>query len=540
MKIKQMIITLFVFLSFIPLCVLGYTNMVYNNGKLEKLLENDLRVAVSTQVRSIENFFTERRAEQAVFCNLESVKELLRHRDADQAKVDKSLAELLRVRAETSDFLHRISITDTGYHVVASSDGSTELDDGLKELDASFFQKDLQFTHVISSGGDSQRKYIAATQAVVDDGRITGYVILEVNLDFFEGIRASAELFNNGTVYIVDDQGQIISAGDTVSTRGQYVLSASEREDYLRAYRERDPEEKIGILRYKARGQHYMSCYMVLDDLEWKVISSINVDQVLGYQRTFVDFVALIAGSLGILLLIVNYLVRRYFAVPINNMIGRFQQIKTTGDYSIRMDHIGENEIGVISREVNSLLESVESYLNQQSKEQDYLRRKAEQDLMTGLYNKETMGTLLREELERIKADRVPVACLFIDIDDFKDFNTKHGHTGGDQVLRFVASTLKSNFPGIAGRHGGDEFIVVISGEEKVKDLERCIEDVLRVLNRGTILDNGGEHASVKCSIGAVIVPDGNISYEELIERSDQAMYEVKHNHKNGYLIQCV
>ena len=54
---------------------------------------------------------------------------------------------------------------------------------------------------------------------------------------------------------------------------------------------------------------------------------------------------------------------------------------------------------------------------------------------------------------------KVRISAGFLDIDDFKDYNTNYGHQEGDNVIKFVANTLKENFKGEVGRNGGDEFV---------------------------------------------------------------------------------
>ena len=60
---------------------------------------------------------------------------------------------------------------------------------------------------------------------------------------------------------------------------------------------------------------------------------------------------------------------------------------------------------------------------------------------------------------------KVRISVGFLDIDDFKDYNTNYGHQEGDNVIKFVANTLKENFKGEVGRNGGDEFVFGYEGD---------------------------------------------------------------------------
>ena len=61
--------------------------------------------------------------------------------------------------------------------------------------------------------------------------------------------------------------------------------------------------------------------------------------------------------------------------------------------------------------------------------------------------------------IEQANDTHTRVAVGFLDIDNFRDYNTLYGHQEGDRVIRFVASILKENINGIVGRNGGDEFL---------------------------------------------------------------------------------
>ena len=123
-------------------------------------------------------------------------------------------------------------------------------------------------------------------------------------------------------------------------------------------------------------------------------------------------------------------------------------------------------------------------------------------------------------------------ALMFIDLDDFKEINDIQGHPKGDEVLRFVAHTLRRALRSsdLIGRVGGDEFIVFLRGasakEEIVVCAKRLCDAVKQYPNHDIILS---------CSIGIALSPaDGN-DYETLVRKANTAMYYAKKIGKNGY-----
>lgn len=539
MKLRQIIVVLFIFLSVAPLTLLGVTNLLYYNRKLENILENDLRVAVSTQVKAIDNFFEERQTDSAAIIGYQVVHDLLTVGNKDGTTLlalSSAVNDLLQSKMGHSRFVDSITVLNRNFVVAACSNSEAVGEiSSLQNLDPVYFSPEMRFTHVITWGtSGNEKKVIVAVQQIFNGDELLGYVIQELNLTFFEEVRVSANLFNNGTIYLTDGKGNLIAAGDTQSSRDHYVLSSEERSDYLRAWEARDKTSTEGILRYKAWNERYLSCYSGLKYTDWLMISSVNMDQILCTKQGYRDLALLILFLLALLLVAVNFIVSRSIAKPIETMIQKFSLIKETQDYSVRMTQKGGNEIGTIAREINSLLSSVENYMALEKEKQARLEEQARRDPLTGLFNKATLEHLLAAELSQGKGGRL--ACLFVDVDDFKNFNTRYGHIGGDRVLCFIANALNEYAGGMAGRQGGDEFLLFLRDAPEREGLELSIRALLEELNRGLVLEEGGTAVPIRCSIGAALTK-GGVSVKELVSLADQAMYVVKHHGKNSYEI---
>lgn len=533
MKLRHMIVILFIFLAVVPLIFLGVTNVLYYNKKLETVLENDLRIAVSTQVKAIDNFFEERQTDSAVIMGYQIVHDLMnpqaRHDAATLTELRKDVNDLLRSRIGHNPFVESVTLLDPNFVVKACSVPSA-LDQvsALQTIDPSYLSREMRFTHVVQRANDSKQKVIAAVQELYCGDTLSGYIVQELNLSFFEDVRSSASLFNNGTIYLLDGAGQMIAAGDTVESRENFVLSKDEQNDFFRAWSGRDPGNDQGLLFYQARGERYMSCYSGFNHTDWTIISSINMDQILRIRESYVDLALLILCVLVVLLIAVNLIISRNIVKPIDGMISKFNKIRASQDYSIRMDETGGNELAVISKEINFLLSDIEAYILLEQYKQAQLVEKTQRDPLTGLYNKDILRQYLKSTLQQGRR----IAFIFLDVDDFKDYNTRYGHMGGDQVLCFIAGALNTLANGMAGRQGGDEFTAVLTDITDKAAVEDAIHGLLETLNQGVALE-GEPPVSVHCSIGAALSEPG-MDADELITLADQAMYEVKHHGKNN------
>lgn len=506
-----------------------------------QILENDLSVAAKMQVESINNFLHERDVTISVISSYDSVHELL---GSSYARSSRSYKELL---AEVDDMLLKCiseneslvsaSVLDKNFEVLASSVPVDErVINEVQRIDQAYLDGRLHFTPVIESDtGGKQQKVIVIIKGIYEGDVLLGYFVEEMNLSFFEKVRIAVNLFNNGTIYLVDGKKNVITAGAGNDSREDFVTTPEQRRDYMRALSEQDPAATEGILRYEILGRRYVSYYVNFEHAEWVMITSMNVDEILQAPQDSFRLLAVALILLFIACAAVNYLFTHRIVKPLNRIAEKFRRIRDTQDYSIRMEMARNSEIDVISAEINCLLDSVEAYIDMEREKQGRLQEAASTDELTGLYNKRAMRELLYAQEECSDARRRPAAAVYLDIDDFKDFNTKYGHRGGDNVLIFVAQALRKVFD-FNCRVGGDEFVAYVMGGQGLADLEERLVCMQELLRTGVELDENGL-TPVQCSIGAAVRREGE-ELDDLLERADQAMYQVKNAEKNNILIE--
>ena len=147
-------------------------------------------------------------------------------------------------------------------------------------------------------------------------------------------------------------------------------------------------------------------------------------------------------------------------------------------------------------------------------------------DGLTGLYNHRYLHERLDEEIERCVYHGGGLALLLIDLDDFKAFNDRHGHSAGDRALRGVARVIESSLRQVdlAARYGGEEFAVILIDADEAganEAAERIRNGIV-----GTELTLG--HESLSVSIGMALCPADASHKEELLDKADWAMYLAK------------
>jgi diguanylate cyclase (GGDEF)-like protein len=154
-------------------------------------------------------------------------------------------------------------------------------------------------------------------------------------------------------------------------------------------------------------------------------------------------------------------------------------------------------------------------------------------DGLTGLANRRECEAALDRELARAARHDLQLALVLADLDDFKVVNDVHGHPFGDAVLREFAAVLRQTArdSDLAGRWGGEEFVLVLPGTDPVGAL-RLAERVRGALERRTILAPDGRPLRVTASFGVAVFPHAP-GHTQLIASADAALYEAKRGGKN-------
>jgi len=158
----------------------------------------------------------------------------------------------------------------------------------------------------------------------------------------------------------------------------------------------------------------------------------------------------------------------------------------------------------------------------------DELRHQALHDSLTGLPNRVLILDRIDQMLARARRSHIPVAALFLDLDDFKDINDTLGHTVGDQLLASVGSRLARALrqEDTVGRLGGDEFVVLVEGASLAAGAEVVAQRILDVLETPFEIPGNEVPLLVTASIGVAVGDRG--TPEELLRDADIALYRAK------------
>ena len=163
------------------------------------------------------------------------------------------------------------------------------------------------------------------------------------------------------------------------------------------------------------------------------------------------------------------------------------------------------------------------------------LTESMQRDELTNTPNRALLLDRLERAITLAQRRRSRTALIFLDIDHFKQINDSLGHAAGDAVLQLVARRLEAAVrdSDAVGRHGGDEFLVLLAEVSHISDVALIAQKIIADVARPSWLD--GQRLQLSVSVGIAVYPDDARHAEALIALADAAMYRSKRRGGSRY-----
>ena len=547
MNIRKSALGFVMFFSLMPLCIFSVVSIYEMNRKIDSMTECNLRAVSENQITNIQKFAANRNSEMEKVASYDLTKEAIKYSlgESDETVDERYLDNLLEEQKKYGTFVASISVLDKNFSVVGSSEKYTTSETSqLKNADTKFHAGTFIMGDVYErQTDDGLKRVVPAYIGVYEKSELIGYISEELDTTYFDELRLNMDSLSSCTFYLLDGNNSIITAGKTTQKNSltEFVTKSADRSDFQKKWNAIDKEANPrGEIYYKYNGEQYITYYSNVENSNWTVRVTENLTaqkkDMMSYKLLWVIlFVFFAVGTV-----IVQILTTRKFLQPIESAMDVFAKIKETQDYSLRIPVKSKDEMGQLSQSINELLAYTEKEKMYEKMEQDKLKQQAESDPLTGVKNKKAIEQYVEETVAYSDENKTPVAIGFLDIDDFRNFNTNYGHQVGDDVICYVAKTLQENISGEVGRIGGDEFVFCYAGAIGDEKMKADAARILKLLQENYINPESKEQIPVTGSLGIVMAKEGGMDYTDLVRIADKAMYEAKNAGKNSYVVKVV
>ncbi len=190
-------------------------------------------------------------------------------------------------------------------------------------------------------------------------------------------------------------------------------------------------------------------------------------------------------------------------------------------------------------RRLESLLSEKEELRVKLEAANQELQRLASTDALTGLPNKRSLELQIGRDLARADRDKTWLSLVVVDVDLFKKVNDTHGHATGDQVLQAVGAALARHLRAgdLAGRYGGEEFLVVLPGSNPIG--ARIASERIRRALEALVIETDHGPIRVTASFGGASISGPGCARlrDDVFAKADAALYEAKRLGRNRVVI---
>ena len=173
--------------------------------------------------------------------------------------------------------------------------------------------------------------------------------------------------------------------------------------------------------------------------------------------------------------------------------------------------------------------------LDNKIQKEKILWKQAHIDPLTGLPNRNFLSQWMPAEILRTQKEKSRLGVLFLDLNGFKKVNDTCGHAGGDTLLKVISGRLLrcSRRTDLVVRLGGDEFLILLNNIGSDTALTLLVERIMEAIQKPIRIE--GKLVEITGSAGVAICPQDGVLWEDLIRKSDEAMYMSKNQNQKRW-----
>lgn len=224
---------------------------------------------------------------------------------------------------------------------------------------------------------------------------------------------------------------------------------------------------------------------------------------------------------------------RRLFSEEISNI---FKTKLKDEDDTYRLDKNVDKYIRLKIIENSDITTGVVIDVSKEINEKNHIKMERDYDPLTMIFNRKAVQMHIENIIENVRPLDVAALVMF-DLDNLKTTNDNYGHKWGDIYIKKAACLLSeiTKSSSVLGRRSGDEFVLFLFGFKDKESIKKTMDDFYNGLKEDFIEFPDGSLKSVSISGGLLWIDDWSVSYDELLHRADELLYQAKSKGKGHY-----
>jgi diguanylate cyclase (GGDEF)-like protein len=277
------------------------------------------------------------------------------------------------------------------------------------------------------------------------------------------------------------------------------------------------------------KGVRVVGLAVPFKELPWGILINQNYNHVFAGVIESRERIILIAILFSLVIGLCASIVAGQIIFPLHALTQGVLQV-ANGGLDVRLDVQRNDEFGMVTEMFNEMV----TRLRQSQQELEAL---ATTDTLTKLANRKQIMTSLETHIEYFRRYGTDISVLMIDIDHFKLINDTHGHLAGDAVLVQLARIFREVLRSIdiAGRYGGEEFLIIL-GQTDIRKAMPTAERIRLAVDQHVFVHQDIQ-LHVTISTGVAGITQGDDTDNGLISRADNALYEAKAAGRNRVVL---
>ncbi len=383
LKLKHSIYMMIFFASFVPVCIWILYSMYDSERRMEKIISDNIQAIGGSQAMSIQNFCEGRKESMETISRMALVKKAILNYDSEGHS--DALDEFLSENQAQKTYVASLSVVDIEFNIVGSSQkyeingvSDFQYSDAVNHLGA-FIMGDVYERET----DEGLKRIIPAYIGVYDEDELIGYLIQEIDCDYFNRLRLQTEFLEDGTLYLLDGNNNIITAGTVNETesRNELVTSKEERESYSEAWNAFDHKNNSeGVIYYEYGGQKYMTYFTDIEYTNWGIRITENLTAQSKSNKSVYLPIILEAIAFVAILILMQMLITRQLVGPFNQIVSTLNAVRNKHDYSLRTGVKRNDEVGVVAEGVDELLEFAEKVEREEKQKHMAFAKKANEE----------------------------------------------------------------------------------------------------------------------------------------------------------------